>query len=176
MGPMRRALAPLLCLCACGPSVEGSVGGHGLHLRSSLVLGREARSVIVALYDTSDACAKLSDPSGLLNTTILALELLPNDSSVTSPPLGPGRFEVDPTAREAQAISVVGDFTVSGPEPCVHQEWRASSGSVVLDSIDAASAHGTFELSFAGGDRLSGGFAARACDPAPLAPGTPGCQ
>ncbi len=136
-------------------SATGTIGGRSVPDASALaILQSQPGNACAAILLSSDgsACGDLLArhvPGGTSNLSYLFCEV---GNAVT-----PGTYPLGPHSQ-AQSGFVVQD---SQCHDVVNVS--ASSGSVTLTSADASSLVGTFDLTFPGGDHVTGSFTAPVC-------------
>ncbi len=184
------ALGLALQLAACSDNdVSGEVAGVGIEAVESIAFsetteverrdgGKDHLSALtIVLTNVEGMCGRLSRNVEPPNARVLAFGL--SKVSETGPaPIGPGEYpfikdrpssggsaEAFEAALKSGAL-IGGMLTVTDAQCGASlDETKATvtDGKVVVDSIDAERVAGTFELSFPGGDKLTGRFDAPFC-------------
>jgi hypothetical protein len=169
---MRIALFVTLlgALAACGPtsgkgsmptftSVSGSEGGQSFAVKDAVGLydtTREYSGVIIT--DFSGSCTLLA--SGMTappSTQLLAIELIANGIGMAP---GPGTYTLGTT----QNVAIVVAYAASDANCNETVTEQATGASVTLDTVNTTTVTGTFDVTFANGDHLTGQFDAPVCN------------
>jgi hypothetical protein len=168
------ALAGAALVAACGGStstlgggggsaaVNGKAGGTAFDVVEAVGLvgtqtdnGTTASYAGVAITNIAGTCALLQRHGNPKSAQALTMEVIVTSSSVVS-----GTYAVGgQTAPFASAAFAAQDATCT-----TTTDEQATSGSIVLTTVSAATVDGTFDLTFAGGDHLTGSFTAPVCN------------
>ena len=150
-------------------SVQGTVGGRALDVRSAVFLWREAADDMQLVFSNSDAlCDALSAGAMPRDATLLIATLKHNTRENQDAPFQRGEYPV----RTAESVSPQDTkratfMTLNGSCSPVEQA-RATGGTITLTSPEArpgATLEGQLELEMEGGEHLQGRFTATYCRP-----------
>jgi hypothetical protein len=167
------ALAGAALLAACSGStstlgggggsaaVNGKAGGTAVDAVEAVGLvgtqmenGTTASYAGVAITNIAGTCALLQRHGNPKNAQALTMEVVGTGTSIA-----PGTYAVGgQTTPFASAAFDAQDATCTSTT-----NEQATSGSVVLTAVSSASIDGSFDLTFPGGDHLTGSFTAPVC-------------
>jgi hypothetical protein len=140
-------------------SVSGSAGGQSFVVRDAVGLyntTREYSGVFVTNFPAS--CTLLqSGSTAPPQTQLLAIELIANGLGRAP---GPGTYTLGTTQNVAFVIS----YVASDVNCNMTTNEQPTAASVILDSVDATAVTGTFDVTFANGDHLTGQFDGPVCN------------
>jgi hypothetical protein len=149
-------------------SAQGTVRGSALDARESISIVDLASSprepdLLVVITNQAATCDSLVSDAvhnvqrAFRRGLTLHLHFLGRD-------LSPGTYPITPAPPPAHPDVLVGAFFGDGDAECHEHSATAKSGSIVVTSITPGTVSGTFDVSFPGGDRLTGSFEAPRCD------------
>jgi hypothetical protein len=184
-----RALVSLACVMAVGcggnltsnaeppadgggsTSVTGSAAGQPIPTTSTVAFFEGPGSVVIGMSSVEDACDKWQAGGGNepgLRTFGLGI-------TAGMRPLTPGTFFIG--WKESQQPPYANASYASFDDSCRQTNLiEAESGSVVLQTVSASGAAGTFDVTLTTGERVSGTFSAPACkNSRPVDAGPPPC-
>jgi hypothetical protein len=141
--------------------VVDTVGYNGTHVIS----GQTIAYAGVSITNVAGTCAVLARKGNPPSAQVLSLAAAQAGSTI-----GPGTYTVaaqgSPTATAVYAQS---------DASCVGKvDSQATGGTVTITGLSSGSVQGSFDLTFAGGDHLSGTFSAPTCNYDPFTTYTPG--
>lgn len=176
------ALISLLAGAACaGNGIEGTVDGQTL-VGTSTIVGKfsdettDGTAVTVTTLLISNAvapCQMIRDNKNQKNTSGLSIFLGKKVGASRQPATEAGAYIVAPEGSLPDGnFALV--YAVKLDESCVNviagSKIEAVQGKVVVEAIqESGPASGTFDLEFAGGDKVTGEFTAGFCDAQPAA-------
>jgi hypothetical protein len=144
-------------------TVDGTLDGKTFEAKTAMSGTDETKYVVVGLADVDASCAMSGNY--LMQPNEHTLQILIQAGSVDQPsttPVTQGKYTVTdgvhgPRSNIAVARALVTD------DMCESTPHDSASGTVNIDSIDAATITGTFSIGFQNGDMLSGSFHAPRC-------------
>jgi len=122
-----------------------------------------AMSTVLIITDFPDACAKQASNTGVPNGRLLIFVLGTTDATGASSPItAPGDYTVFMGTTPVSSRLVEADFEVDGANCLKSQMEFGASGSVTVTSAtDPQTA--TFDVTFEGGDHITGSYRATSC-------------
>ena len=161
------ALGALSIVACSGPAtVDGTVAGHGLDTKDGVVsLIADPGFIAVFVSDVDGVCEAVQSNTLKKGETFLMMALAQRENETFVTPT-PGEYLIDSDGCTSCRAAVVSFWRVNAASCETNDVSQdAESGKVVLSSYDAAKgAKGTFELHFAGGDKLTGEFDVPFCE------------
>lgn len=155
---MRRFALSLAALfaCGCGPaSVTGTVGGNPIDSQDAvaeLSTGIVDTLHVVIGGSSSDLCQDLSQGVLHQGQSLLQLDIVVGQIADSSYAIGVGSNGIV-SAEASKLDTACGDILKRG----------ASGGTITLTKIAGSDIEGSFDLTFDGGDHLTGSFQAPLC-------------
>jgi hypothetical protein len=142
--------------------VSGSVAGQVFSVRDTIGLYNAGNASLqpysgVVLANSTGTCALFQ--SGLTSppsTQLLVIQIYGTGSTVP----GPGSYAYGAT----NGTELVIQYAASDADCNLTTSETATGGSVTLETVTAAAITGTFDVTFAGGDHVSGAFDGPVCD------------
>jgi hypothetical protein len=160
---MRTRLIGLAALCssACsGPSLGGSVDGHGLTMNSTAAQATTGE-VSFVLSSADDVCSDLMSTTGEPGTTNLAILIRSLDDAGTPQAITTGEYDLGATTGQFATAS----FQEFSSDCTTMDVAAAAGGSITVTTFDPTegSLSGTLDLDFTGSDHLTGSFTVAPC-------------
>lgn len=140
---------------AVSTSVSGTIGGATIMAADTVGIVARGQSTTAAanaiITNFSGACQAFKSKQDLpANGTALVLSVVVNGTAVS-----PGTYQIAGGTPGASVGFLTADKT---------GQQEGTSGSVTLDTVSATTINGSFEVTMADGDHLSGTFVAPICN------------
>jgi hypothetical protein len=155
--------------------VNGTVGGKSFAVGDAIYTNGKVdtgQATLVGLTTWTSACTQATQNNTPPQNQVLIFELVNYNSTTrtTSALTGPGQVPIY-TAGATNAgplgiaeVAQTGTPVDAGPSAgCETTVIAATGGSITVTSLSAGAITGTFDLTFASGDHLTGSFNAPAC-------------
>jgi hypothetical protein len=140
-------------------SVSGSAGGQSFAVKDAVGLYNTTSEYSgVIITDFSGSCTLLG--GGMTappSTQLLAIELIANGIGMAP---GPGTY----TLNKTQNVDIIASYLASDANCKETVNEQATAGSVTMDTVGSTTVSGTFDVTFANGDHLTGQFDAPVCN------------
>jgi hypothetical protein len=172
------AIAGVVALVACGGggsgpaggTFKGSIGGQTFDVKdamSAVVQGTTTTSQtfrygVVVLSRAPSICSEFTARKEPQANQYLLLEVADLSSSVADVPKGPGTYPIVVAPGQPTAAIAVYFATDATCTPIANTSSSATSGSVTLTNVGSTYS-GSFDLTFATGDSVTGTFTAPGC-------------
>jgi hypothetical protein len=159
--------------------VSGTIGGDSVVATDAIALqgpssGLIPNSAEIILTNLSSFCAVEQGHHNPPNAQELTLSVFEYVGS-----LGPGTYGIGSSSSELGEATFSATDTNCNPTAASAGVGLATSGTITLSSVSATEIAGSFDLTFSGGDHLTGTFSAPVCNAtvvtSPIVTAPPAC-